>query len=56
MHFDPIVIIKSLVTGFIVGAVFAFLKLPIPAPPELPGIIGIFGIFFGFIVIKAVFH
>lgn len=56
MHLDPIIILKSLATGFVMGAIFAFLKLPIPAPPELPGIIGIFGIFFGFIAIKAFFH
>lgn len=39
----------SLLTGFLCGGVFAFFSLPIPAPPVLSGIIGIIGIFLGFI-------
>ena len=35
------------VAGAVVGLVFAFLKLPLPAPPVLPGIIGIFGVYLG---------
>ncbi|HET7628676.1 MAG TPA: DUF1427 family protein [Bacillales bacterium] len=38
----------ALMTGFIVGFIFALLKLPIPAPPALPGIAGIIGIYLGF--------
>lgn len=40
--------ILALVAGLIVGVLFAFLKLPIPAPPALPGILGIIGIYLGF--------
>lgn len=38
----------ALVTGLIAGAVFALLNVPIPAPPELAGIMGIVGIFLGY--------
>ncbi|WP_053218065.1 XapX domain-containing protein [Virgibacillus senegalensis] len=41
-------IILSLLTGFVVGFIFAWGKLPIPAPPALAGIIGIVGIYCGF--------
>jgi XapX domain-containing protein len=41
-------VVIALITGFIVGFIFAFLKLPIPAPPALAGISGIIGIYLGF--------
>lgn len=41
-------IILALFTGGIVGVVFALMKLPIPAPPVLSGIVGIIGIFLGY--------
>jgi XapX domain-containing protein len=37
-----------------VGAVFSFFKLPIPAPPALPGVVGIIGIYLGFKVINII--
>lgn len=37
----------SLLTGGIVGVLFTLLKLPIPAPPVLSGILGIVGIWLG---------
>ena len=42
------VVVLALVTGFIVGFIFALFKLPIPAPPALAGIMGIVGIYLGF--------
>ncbi|WP_282141136.1 XapX domain-containing protein [Cytobacillus oceanisediminis] len=42
------IVLLSIFTGFLVGFVFAFMKLPIPAPPALPGIMGIVGIYLGF--------
>ncbi len=33
--------------GLIVGLIFAFLKLPLPAPPVLSGIMGIVGVYAG---------
>ena len=40
-------LLMALATGMVVGIIFSFLKLPIPAPPVLSGIVGIFGIFAG---------
>lgn len=40
--------ILSLMTGIACGAVFAFFKLPIPAPTIIPGLLGILGIFLGY--------
>ena len=45
-------VLMATVTGMIVGAVFGFFKLPIPAPPTLAGVMGIIGIFIGYILIK----
>ncbi|UOR11221.1 XapX domain-containing protein [Halobacillus amylolyticus] len=41
-------VILALLTGFIVGIIFAAFKLPIPAPPALAGVAGIVGIYLGF--------
>lgn len=40
-------ILLATFTGLLVGVIFSALKLPIPAPPVLSGIMGIFGIFLG---------
>lgn len=42
------IVLLSIITGFIVGFVFALFKLPIPAPPALAGVTGIVGIYLGF--------
>lgn len=42
----------ALFTGLLTGALFAFLRIPIPAPPELPGIMGIVGIYLGYKLIQ----
>ncbi|MED4601066.1 XapX domain-containing protein [Paenibacillus validus] len=39
--------ILALLAGLIVGCIFKLLKLPLPAPPVLPGILGIVGIYLG---------
>lgn len=44
----------ALFTGSLVGAIFAFFKLPIPAPPALPGVAGIVGIYLGFKLINII--
>lgn len=41
------VLILSLVTGAVVGILFTVLRLPLPAPPVLSGILGIVGIYLG---------
>lgn len=40
-------IVLSLFAGFILGIIFTALKLPIPAPPVLAGIMGIVGVYSG---------
>ncbi len=40
-------ILLSLLAGFIVGIVFSAIKLPLPAPPVLSGVVGIAGIYLG---------
>ena len=42
------IIILSLLTGVLVGGLFAFFRLPIPAPLTFSGICGIFGIYLGY--------
>ncbi len=56
MHFDIILLGKSLLTGFVAGVVFALLKLPIPAPSEFASIVGIIGIFLGLVAVKMFVH
>ncbi|AOM81543.1 XapX domain-containing protein [Salisediminibacterium beveridgei] len=41
-------VILALIAGAIVGFLFGVIKLPIPAPPALPGVMGIFGVYLGF--------
>ncbi|WP_453992921.1 XapX domain-containing protein [Bacillus nitroreducens] len=41
-------VVLALLTGLIVGFLFALLKLPIPAPPAFAGVTGIIGIYLGF--------
>lgn len=40
-------IMLSFVTGLLIGGLFQAVKLPVPAPPVLAGVMGIFGIFAG---------
>ncbi|WP_281889340.1 DUF1427 family protein [Paenibacillus sp. YYML68] len=45
----------SLGTGLIVGLLFAFLRLPVPAPPAIPAVFGIFGITLGYLLYQKLF-
>lgn len=40
-------VILALFAGLAVGVLFKFLKLPLPAPPVLSGVLGIVGIYLG---------
>ncbi|MRI34772.1 XapX domain protein [Endozoicomonas sp. OPT23] len=40
-------VLIAMVTGLMVGLLFSALKLPIPAPPVLPGVMGIVGVYLG---------
>ena len=48
---DATVAVLALVTGFLTGAVFRFLNVPIPAPPNVSGILGIVGVYLGYVVL-----
>ncbi len=49
---DVTITVLALTTGFLAGALFAFLGVPIPAPPTVAGVAGIVGIFLGFRAIQ----
>jgi XapX domain-containing protein len=42
----------ALLTGLLTGGVFKYLDVPIPAPPNLAGIMGIIGIFLGYKLVE----
>ncbi|PSP72221.1 XapX domain-containing protein [Halobacteriales archaeon QS_3_64_16] len=44
--------VLALCTGILAGALFRFLGVPIPAPPNIPGLLGIVGIYLGFKLIE----
>lgn len=48
-------VLLALLTGFLLGIIFCRLKLPVPAPPTLAGVMGIIGIFLGYIVATRIF-
>ena len=41
----------ALLTGFLTGAVFRLVNVPIPAPPNAAGVLGIVGIYLGYVVL-----
>ena len=47
-------IIKSLLAGALCGGFFSLVKLPIPAPPVISGLIGILGIFLGYTLVALI--
>ena len=42
----------ALLTGLVAGALFRSLQIPIPAPPNLAGILGIVGIYLGYKLVE----
>jgi XapX domain-containing protein len=47
--------VLSLIAGAALGFVFAIMRLPIPAPPTLAGVLGIVGITAGYFIAGKVF-
>ena len=41
-------LVLAMLTGIFAGALFSVIQIPIPAPPNLPGVLGIVGIFLGY--------
>jgi XapX domain-containing protein len=46
-------VLLALLTGVVAGATFAALEIPIPAPPNVAGVMGIVGIYLGFKSVEA---
>jgi XapX domain-containing protein len=46
-------VVLALLTGIVAGAAFAALEVPVPAPPNLAGVVGIVGIYLGFKGVQA---
>ena len=44
-------VLLSTLTGSVCGIVFALLKLPVPAPPVVSGVMGIVGLWIGYTLI-----
>ncbi len=44
----PVQETEALLVGIVVGLIFARLRLPIPAPPTVAGLLGIVGIYLGY--------
>ncbi|SDC11136.1 MULTISPECIES: XapX domain-containing protein [unclassified Candidatus Frackibacter] len=49
------VVLLSGLSGFILGSIFSMLNLPIPAPPNLAGIMGVVGIYLGYLAFNTFF-
>ena len=45
-------VILTLCSGIVLGGIFSLLKLPIPAPQTIAGIMGVVGIFLGYFIVK----
>ncbi|WP_435181221.1 XapX domain-containing protein [Halorussus sp. AFM4] len=41
-------LVLALLTGFLAGTLFSLVQIPIPAPANLSGVLGIVGIFLGY--------
>ena len=44
-------VVLALIAGLIVGMLFRFLKLPLPAPPVFSAVMGVFGVYFGGVIL-----
>ncbi|TKI06111.1 XapX domain-containing protein [Martelella alba] len=47
-------LLYALACGVSVGMLFGWLKLPLPAPPTLTGIVGAAGVFLGSVIINVI--
>jgi XapX domain-containing protein len=43
-------VVLALVAGLIVGIIFKFMRLPLPAPPVFSAVVGVFGVYFGGVI------
>jgi XapX domain-containing protein len=45
-------VLLALLAGLVVGILFKFLKLPLPAPPVFSAVVGVFGVYFGGVIVE----
>ncbi|MBU8907842.1 XapX domain-containing protein [Desertibacillus haloalkaliphilus] len=48
-------ILLSVLAGLIIGMVFKVLRLPLPAPPVLAGVVAVFGVYAGGVIASWLF-
>lgn len=46
--------ILSIFTGLVTGFIFGLVKLPIPAPDNIKGVLGVAGIFLGYMIVQKI--
>lgn len=47
-----ILVIKALIVGIVFGLTVSYMRLPIPAPPSIVGVAGIFGVYLGYVLFE----
>ncbi len=45
-------VLLAFVTGAVVGIIFGLIKLPLPAPATVAGVMGVVGLFCGYLVVS----
>jgi XapX domain-containing protein len=45
-------ILLATIAGMLVGVLFKFLKLPLPAPPVFSAVMGVVGVWFGGMIVE----
>ena len=44
----------SIISGIILGGVFTLFRLPLPAPTNFAGVLGIFGVYLGYELVRVI--
>jgi XapX domain-containing protein len=50
-RFNLTLVLQALTLGIIVGGIFALFRLNVPAPSTLAGIMGVVGLWFGWVAV-----
>jgi XapX domain-containing protein len=45
-------VILALIAGTMCGILFKLFKLPVPAPPVFSAVVGVFGVYFGGVLVE----
>lgn len=53
MSHDLVTYASALATGFMAGAFFAVMGLPVPAPAGVAGVLGVLGITLGYVGLRS---